>query len=125
MTEGGCDDSDNFDDVLDGSHEEHEVHSVAGVHVVVFIQVLIAFLPDELSVGQLTIHVIQWFFAGVSIRVDCWDEASPEKWLHCYQLRPLFLEILLNDVFQHILEEILIFDADEPVFEDSRTFVSP
>lgn len=84
MSEGSSDDSYDLDDVLNGDHEENEVHLIGRVEVVVLIQVGFAFLADCVTIGQLAVDVIQWFLGGVAVWEKCRDEAGPKKWLNCH-----------------------------------------
>lgn len=125
MSKGSSDDSDNFDDMLDGYHEKDQIHLVSRVKVVVLIQVRLAFLLYCISIGQLTVNIIQGLLGGITIRVESGDEASPKKRLHCDQTAPITLEVYPHQILQQVIKEDLIFNADEPVLEDSGALVGP
>jgi uncharacterized membrane protein YbaN (DUF454 family) len=77
MAERSSNDSDYFDDMLNGRHEEHKIHPVSCVEVVVFVQVLVAFLLYKLPVRQLAVDIVQGLLGGVAVWVDHRDEAGP------------------------------------------------
>ncbi len=125
MPEGCSDDSDNLDHVLNCHHEEHQVHFVGRVEVVKLLEIGLTLFLDCVSVGQFAVYVIIGLFGGVAIWVDSGDKAGPEEWLDSDETTPVSFEVGSYEVFEELVEELLVLDADQPILEDTRALMGP
>lgn len=72
------DDPHNLDDMLDGSHEQDQIHPIPRIEVIILIQILIALLLDQLPIGQLTVHIVERFLRRITIGIYRRDETRPQ-----------------------------------------------
>lgn len=57
--------------------------------------------------------------------MDCWYKTSPKKRFNSNQTLPLSFEIHSYKIFENLIEKLLIFNANQPIFKDSWAFMSP
>lgn len=125
MPEWRGNDSHDFNDMLNCSHKQHEIHAVSRVQIVVLVELCVADFLDIFSIREFAVHVGELSTRGVALRVQRWHEGRPEEWLDFNERIPIALEILLHDALDNVIEHELIVVIDQTILEHAHALVSP
>jgi hypothetical protein len=98
--------------MLNSIHEQHKVHSVARVHLIKVVQLLIANFFHVFKICDFTVNIHDRSLGGVIIRINGRHEGSPQERLHIHDVSPILVEVLFDEFFKLFFEEFLVLAVD-------------
>mmetsp|Transcript_20678 Transcript_20678/g.31621 ORF Transcript_20678/g.31621 Transcript_20678/m.31621 type:complete len:466 (-) Transcript_20678:2095-3492(-) len=111
--------------MLDGGHEEHQVHLLGVIHTVVVLETVLCSALHFIAIVELAVNVLVGLLAGVTAGVAQWHEGSEEERLHLDDAVPVLLEFILNDGVDHGLEDVSVALGDHTILEHTQALVRP
>lgn len=102
----------NLDNVLNCCIEEHKIHFLGVVELVVFLERGLCLIFNLFSISQLTVEISEGSLGSIAIGVNQGYEAGKQQRLNFDDIAPILLELLLDLFFKKSFELLVVSITD-------------